>query len=117
MPSRTKTNPGKAKSHLAVRFVIRVSDDEFVAECLDAGAIGTGETKSDAIKELIDALEALFDEHGAAMKVPPTTRDAALIRRLESGQASKDDFNVVAWGRIERHISFDVASLTPAPAA
>jgi hypothetical protein len=115
MPSKTRTNPGKAKSHLAVRFVIRVGDDEFTAECLDAGAIGIGQTKSEAIRELIDALEALFEEHGAAMKVPPTARDAELLRRLEEGGASADD--VVAWGRIERHESFDVSSLTPAMAA
>jgi hypothetical protein len=117
MPSRIRERSGTA-ALLSVRFVIRDTSDGLVAECLDAGAIGIGETKSEAIAEMMDALEALFDEHGKAMKVAATARDEEMFRRLEASHPTRGaDSNIVAWGRVERGKAFDVASLTPSIAA
>lgn len=87
---------------LSFRFVIRDSTDGLVAECLDAGAIGIGATKAEAISDMIKALEVLYAEHGKAMKVPALKKDEAVFHCLEQGKPlPATDKSVVAWGRAE----------------
>jgi hypothetical protein len=115
----TKPHSPDKKTRISLRFIIRISDDGLVAECLDAGAIGIGDTKREAIQDMIESLEVLFQEHGEAMKVPATEADEATYRILQRRQPDPALADIVAWGctervSTERRETFDVAELCAA---
>lgn len=121
MPAKA-ARAAKTKALLSLRFIIRRSDDGFVAECIDAGAAGIGASRREAINELTESLEALYIDSGAAMKVSPVPSEEKLFRHLEKrGVPDRANADVVAWGRVEqvaaelpsgeRAHSFDVYNL------
>jgi hypothetical protein len=120
--SMTRQHNPDRKTRISLRFIIRNSEDGLVAECLDAGAIGIGDTKRAAIQDMIESLEVLFQEHGEAMKVPATEADESTYRLLQRRQPDPALADIVAWGcteRVfttgsERRETFDVSELCAA---
>jgi hypothetical protein len=120
-----RKKPDAATLAIELRFVVRTSEDGFVAECLDAGAVGIGATKADAIREMMVVLESLYAACGEQMKGKAIEEDEQLFARLEKGEPpGPADNDVVAWGRTERvsiiaakgaaHEAFDVSALSTA---
>jgi len=120
--SNVKHQNAPGRTRISLRFIIRKSDDGLVAECLDAGAIGIGDTKRAAIQEMIESLEVLFAEHGQAMKVPAREEDEIAYRTLQRRLPDPSLADVVGWGYTERVSTvgatrgeaFDVAELCAA---
>jgi hypothetical protein len=66
MPATKKPirKPFKIKVHLALRYILRFhqEDGEYEAWCIDAGAVGLGDTQQAALQDLITNLEVSYEQ-------------------------------------------------------
>ncbi|MCF6228441.1 MAG: hypothetical protein L3J82_07265 [Planctomycetes bacterium] len=87
---------------LELRNIVQLTEDGYVAECIDAGAAGVGETEIEALQDLVINLNALYDAVGKRMKVEPRSDDLELYASLMSRQRTKKSADVVSWGTLSR---------------
>lgn len=85
-----------------VRFIIYKRGESFEAECLDASAVGVGDSPLDAMDDLVamlNTMAVLAHNSGASLTVEIDPEDLDLYRKLESGKVSDD---IAGYG----HLSF-----------
>lgn len=99
--SNRKYRPVEFKVQITLRYIVRFTEDMFVAECIDAGAVGQGETQDAALRSMIDSLEALYKSAGTEMKIPASEEDEAMYAKF-GGHGAVNDPEVIAWGVAQR---------------
>ncbi|MEE9312018.1 MAG: hypothetical protein V3V10_06335 [Planctomycetota bacterium] len=92
----------KRKTTLALRCIVKLTEDGYLVDCIDAGAIGLGESQQDAFVELASCLTTLYETVGEKMKNRAHPTDEEQFIRVTTGQLSSEDHNVVGWGVISR---------------
>lgn len=96
--------PFKVKVHQTLRYILwfHQDDDEYEAECIDAGATGLGATQQEALQDLITNLDALYqfsNESKLSMLVPACPEDEQLYSRLSARQSV--DPSVLGYGVVQ----------------
>jgi hypothetical protein len=109
--SSSRYRPFNRKITIALRCVVRLTEDGYVADCIDAGSVGVGDTQQDALKALAESLEALYLTIGKKLKRDAHIEDERLYSSLVTGQPGPGNLDVVAWGVISR------VEITPTAAA
>lgn len=89
----------KANTHMSLRYIMRLTEDGYEAWCVDAGAVGIGDTQLESLGDLIVNLEALYRftvESGHTMLTTATEDEERLIARMAGGQTVDPD--VLGYG-------------------
>ena|SRR5690606_10383407 len=86
------------------RYFLRLADDgKFLADCIDAGALGVGDTPEEALMDLIKGLEALYQsakKQHRKMNVKAREEDERLFGQAVAG--AKLDKSMLAYGVMRR---------------
>lgn len=88
------------KVQISVRYILRLTEEGYEAECIDAGAVGVAATQQEALKDLVDGLEALYQADAKGMRLEPRTEDEVLYARLRAGR--NEDKSIIGYGVAER---------------
>ena len=98
-----QAKPFKVKVHETLRYIMRLTEEGYEAWCIDAGAVGVGDTQQEAFQDLIVNLEALYkyaSEEGLKWLATASDEEERLYARLAARQPV--DPAVLGFGVVQR---------------
>jgi hypothetical protein len=101
----------KTKVFISLRTIVRLTQDGYEAECIDAGAVGLGETQDEALRELCSSLEELYLASGKDMRVAASKEDEKVFGLLAAHQQTGDP-SIVSFCTLQR-IQITAIGATP----